>query len=112
MAWHWEGSPKVFLHGYHSNPALYARYIDFQLFQEKIEGLIEEYELNAFLLKNLKRKRSDLPVLYKYLLDQPDWRLVLRDPASVLFLKHSFWGDRVPVKEDESPADNQAIPGD
>jgi len=100
LAWYWGGDPKIFQHGFHYNPSLFARYIDFQLTNEKVESLIEEYNLNAFLLRNIHRKKTELPVLYRYLLNQPDWELVLRDHASLLFLRHSFWSDKIPVKKE------------
>ncbi|HVP11140.1 MAG TPA: hypothetical protein VMV94_08155 [Phycisphaerae bacterium] len=86
LAWRWDGQRKLYFHGFVDDMDFYAHnYIGVTESREQFNRIVNEFQIGAFLLN--RPDPDGLPLVYRVLLNSPEWRLVFRDDRSMLFLR-------------------------
>jgi hypothetical protein len=55
--------------------------------REDFDRVVRQYGVGAFLLDRLRGPPASAPLIYQFLLNDPQWRLVYADALSMLFLR-------------------------
>ncbi|OVE81866.1 hypothetical protein BVY03_02515 [bacterium K02(2017)] len=89
LAWEWGGSPKVFYHGFVTDVDFYIKdYFGLARSKIEFEALVKKHDLKGFLIERLDSAKPIIEMVFNH----PEWQLVSKDPASLLFIKKSSIG--------------------
>lgn len=87
FAFRFDGRMKLFYHGFVARPAFYERdYVSVNRSREDFDRVVEEYQLDGFLLSRPAMGRP-LPLVFQTLEAEKRWKLVYWDDLYVLYLK-------------------------
>jgi hypothetical protein len=88
LAWHWNGRPKIFFHGYVLDEKFYER--DFyaaNVSEADFDRIVSKYDIGAFFLARVPLTPTEGPLLHRLLVRRPEWRLVFWDDRAVVFVR-------------------------
>ena len=88
LCWYFEGSPKVFSHGYYSDSQFYKNFYLDKIYTKKgVDKLLSEEKFDVIILETVMQKKKDMPLLYKKVLSSPDYNLVKNNWSAMLFIR-------------------------
>ncbi len=84
LAWHWQGNPKIFYHGFSTNFQFYEQnYLQSQLDRTRLNQVIAEYDIGIFLVSRLG---NDNPLLDQ-LRQHEDFQMIYQDKTAFIYAK-------------------------
>jgi len=88
LAWHWDGRPQIFFHGYVLDFAFYEHdYLAVNRSPEEFDRVVATYDIDVFFLKAMAASTHSGPLLHQLLLTRPEWALVFWDDNNMVFLR-------------------------
>jgi hypothetical protein len=88
MIWRWQGTVRVFYHGFVNDTEYFVnndRAINRS--EKDFNRIVQTYNIGAFLLKTQFLSGNDEPAYYRKLRSSRDWHLVYMDTVAMLFVK-------------------------
>jgi hypothetical protein len=88
LAWQWDGSPRIFDHGFVIDPAFYRdSYVEAMVSPGAFDRIMNAYDVDVVFLSARAASRSSGFAIYRVLMARPDWHLVRWDATSVVYLR-------------------------
>lgn len=88
LAWQWDGSPRIFFHGYVVDTAFYKdELVPAMMDRNAFDRIMNGHDIDVVMLSARPASRSSGLPIYRQLITRKDWHLIYWDGVAVVYLR-------------------------